>query len=32
MQHTAGEMLLFEPNTTSLIHYTVTNEIILDSK
>ena len=29
MQHTTGEMLLFEPNTTSLIHCTVTNKLYL---
>lgn len=28
----AGEMLPFEPNTTSLIHCTVTPKIILDLK
>lgn len=29
MQHTTGGMLLFEPNTTSLIHCTVTNKLYL---
>lgn len=29
MQHTTRGMLLFEPNTTSLIHCTVTNKLYL---